>query len=151
MKNRHIIIFVLAIAVFLSACSSDFSNTQIGNNDWEYDMQNGYEIWHVNSRSIVCGKRNTANSLSTVGGDYVAKFYYNTQYVFLQCVDVPEDINEEINYSNPLLYIIDTKTDTVTGPLSKQEFEEASTNAIGIKESIVWIDTNPRPEGAKFS
>lgn len=150
MKNRHIFIFVLTIVVFLSACSSTFSNTQIGNNDWEYDMKNGYEIWHVNARSIVCGKRNTAHSLSNVGGDYVVKFYYNTQHVFLQCVDVPEDINEEINFSNPLFYIIDAKTDEVLGPLSEQEFEEALTNTIDFKESVLWINTKPRPEGAKF-
>ena len=126
------------IVLFQTACA--------GLSDWSYDMQNGYEIWRVNSRSIVCGKAETSYSITPVAGDYVSKFYYDSRYIYLQCVDVPEDLSEDINTDTPMYYIIDVLTDEVFGPMTKVEFEELINSTQIDAESISWINTVPMPD-----
>ncbi len=129
--------------LFLTSCMA-FS-------DWEYDMQNGYAIWRVNSHCIVCGKIDGPNSIDDVGGDYVARFYYNSRYIFLYCVDVPEDVHEEVDFGdpNPDFYIIDVETDEVTGPLTYEKFDSSLAYTLEENETLAWINTTPRPEGAE--
>lgn len=135
-------IFCILALIFFSGC---------GLGDWGYDMQNGYSIWRVNSRSIVCGKNSGPNSIDRVVDDYVARFYYNSRYIFLYCVDVPEDVQEDVDSSdpNPDFYIIDVTTDEVTGPLTYEEFDDLLVYILGENEALSWINTTPRPEGAE--
>lgn len=135
-------IFCISTLLFSSAC---------GLSDWAYDMQNGYAIWRVNSHCIVCGKIDGPNSIDDVGGDYVARFYYNSRYIFLYCVDVPESVHEEVDFSdpNPDFYIIDVTTDEVTGPLAYEEFDDLLAYTLEENETLAWINTTPRPEGAE--
>ena len=136
-------------AILLCACKLvDFDN-QLSNNDWSYELPNNYVIWHINSRKIVCGKKNTENSITNIVDGYIIKFCYNDQYVCLQCVDVANDSLEDIDESNPQFYIIDTLNEDVNGPLLKNEFEDMLN--ILIEDSLsTWLPTKPTPDGAKF-
>lgn len=144
--KRSCIKSVKVFLLFLSCIIVLFQTACAGLSDWTYDMKNGYEIWRVNSRSIVCGKAETSYSITPVAGDYVSKFYYNSRYIYLQCVDVPENLYEDINTDNPVYYIINVLTDEVFGPMTKAEFEELIISTQIDVESISWINTVPMPD-----
>jgi hypothetical protein len=140
--------FVASIFL-LNACSSFSFIAQQSNNDWSYELPNNYVIWRVNSRKIICGKKETENSVSNIGGNYVTKFRYNEQYVCLQCADVSGGLSEDIDESNPQYYIVDTMNDKVVGPLLEEKFEEELDE---LKDIILspWISTIPKPDEAKI-
>ncbi len=149
MKKSIIIAFAVLLCV-LTACSSSDLNMQVNNSDWSYILPNDYEIWHINSREIVCGKKNGEQSLSSTVTNYISEFCYNTQYVCLQCVVVPEDLSQPIDKSNPYFYIIDTLNDETYGPFTELEYSEYIGEK-SIADLTSWIKTAPRPEGAVFS
>ena len=135
--------------ILLCSCDLVDYDNQSGNNDWSYELPNDYVIWHINSRKIVCGKQSTENSITNIVGSYIIKFCYNDQYVCVQCVDVPNDLLENINESSPQFYIIDTISEDVKGPLLENEFEEML-NVLKVDNFSTWIKTKPKPDGAKI-
>ena len=78
--------------ILLFGCDYIQPDNQLGNNDWSYELPNEYTIWHVNSRSIICGKKHTENSITNVVEDDIVKFCYNDRYVCMQYVDVSDDL-----------------------------------------------------------
>lgn len=80
----------------------------------------------------------------------MTQFCYNYQYICLQCVNVPDDLSEEVDTSNLDYYIIDTVTDAVNGPLNKEAFEKML-ESIDLEEFTPWIMTKPMPVDAQFS
>lgn len=117
-----------------------------GTSDWSYALPNGYEIWRVNSRSIHCLKVKGSGGTAVLD-QYVSAFSYGQQYVGLQCVAVPEDLNETIDTSDPTYYLLDTSTGSVTGPYTQEEYAAET----GELESMCdWIPTRPAPEGANY-
>ena len=147
LRRSILLVSIISVSVsLLCACAFvDFDN-QLSNNDWSYELPNDYVIWHINSREIVCGKRNTENSITNIVEDYIIKFCYNDQYVCLQCVNITNDTLEDIDESNPHFYIIDTLNEDVNGPLLENEFEDMS--SILIDDLSTWLATKPRPDGA---
>ena len=131
-------LFLCIFILFLSGC--DYEG--VANNDWSYELINGYEIWHINSEEIVFGKRKTEHSLSTMVGGYIYEFCYGTRYIGLKNTD---------NKNEPTIqfYLIDTTTGTVEGPLSQDEYNKALESK-EITELTNWIATVPRPSGATF-
>lgn len=150
MKKYLVIGVLIIVTLLMGACSIFDFNSKTSNNDWSYALPNDYVIWHINSRRIVCGKRSTEQSIANVGGNYVVKFCYNNQFICLQCVDVPDNLSESIDESNPQFYIINTVNDEIFGPLSKGEYLE-KTSDMNFDNLSSWISTKPRPEGAQFS
>lgn len=151
MKKYILVVIVVLCVFFISSCSATVFNSQINNNDWSYKLPNNYEIWHINSRKIVCGKRNNENSISTVVGQYVSEFCHNDKYVCLKCIEVSDDLSDANDLADICYYyIIDTLRDEICGPLTEQEYikEVKSKN---VTELSLWIKTKPRPEGAVFS
>jgi len=142
--KKSMLVMCLILVVFTGvACSVQ----SINNNDWSYDLPNKYAIWHVNSRKIVCGKKETEHSIRHVVEEYVLQFCYDEQYIFLECVEISEDSMEEIDSSNPIYYIINNINDEVNGPFSETEFGEKQKSLQTDKVST-WIKTKPKPEGA---
>lgn len=136
-------IFIWISILLLTACFGP------GLNDWQYELPNDYEIWHVNSHSIVCGKKDTDNSLSKAVDAYIAEFCYNNQFVGLKCIDVPENWDGRIDGMEQEYYLIDTKIDGIYGPFSEKEyFEEVESN--DVSDLSEWIKTKPSPSGCKF-
>lgn len=109
MKKCIKIISIILLVISLSACTSNTVIYGIHNGDWSYKLPNNYEIWRINSREIVCGKKDGENSLSNViNENYVLEFKYNERYVCLKCVETTQNLYAEIDKSNPNFYIIDT-------------------------------------------
>lgn len=146
MKKGFILGFAALLSLFISACAS--GSNQVYNNDWSYILPNDYEIWHVNARKIVCGKKEGEFALGPhVAGDYITEFCYNNQFVCLKCVVPPEDITVPINLENPDYYIIDTVTDTTYGPLCEATFLEKIRKITDLSD---WESTTPHPNGAVY-
>jgi len=134
----------------LSACTSNTITYGVNNGDWSYKLPNNYEIWRLNSREIICGKRDGENSLSNViNENYILEFKYNEHYVCLKCVEATRDLSVEIDESNPNFYIIDTIENTIYGAYTNTDYED-KVKDMGLIFNTNWIKTTPIPEGAKF-
>ena len=94
MKKIVLINFFLFMTILFTSCIGP------GLDDWTYPLVNDYEIWHTNSRSIIFGKKDSANGLSNCLDEYVAEFCYNEQFVCIKTADVPENLIEAIVESN---------------------------------------------------
>lgn len=144
MMIRKFAIVVCAICcLLLSACNAHNHSNGVNNGDWEYALPNDYVIWHVNSKSIVCGKKNSEHSISHVTGDYVKSFSYNDEYIFLQCIANKQNNDNQIKY-----YIIKVQSDKIIGPLAESEYGEYVAEHDII--SPYWIDTSPIPQGVVY-
>ncbi len=131
-------LLICVLAIFL--LPSLFGCNGFGG-DWEYPLPNGYAIWRVNTRCIHCNKQNPSGGRTPVLDLYVAAFCHDDRYVGLQCVDVPEDVQTEIDTANPDYYLLDTLTGQLSGPMDAEDFPL----------SLTWLTTKPAPEGAEFS
>ncbi len=145
MKKSIMICIILSFCFFAASCF--YCLVPSPNNDWRYKLPNNYEIWRVNSREIVLGELESEYSLATVVDEYISEFCYNERYVCVKRVDVPEDLNEEIDTSNPEYYIVDTAEDIPYGPYDINEFYDKK-EELQITGLSSWIATKPRPEGA---
>lgn len=150
MKKCIKIISIILLIMSLSACASNAISSGINNGDWSYKLPNNYEIWRINSREIVCGKKDGENSLSNViNENYVLEFKYNERYVCLKCVEATQNLSAEIDKSNPNFYIIDTMKDTIYGAYTNTDFQDKIKD-MGLIFNTDWIKTTPIPEGANF-
>ncbi len=135
---RNLLIYGLVLLVAMSGQSMT--------GDWSYELPNDYAIWRINSRRIVVGIEK-GSSLDAVLDRYICAFCYNGDYIGLQCVDVPEDLKEEIDTSNPDYYLIDMGSRTVGGPMTLEAYQKA---VQAIADMTDWISTVPAPAGAEF-
>lgn len=155
MKKILHLLFILLLITSLSACTSNTEENNINtdgvhNGDWSYKLPNNYEIWHINSRKIICGKKDGKNSLSNIiSENYILEFNYNERYVCLKCVEVTQDFSTEIDESNPNFYIIDTMEDAVYGAYTNADFE-GKVKDMNLLFNSNWIKTKPIPDGATF-
>jgi len=142
MKTKiALVVLILSLATILSSCA--------GMADGEYDLPGEYSIWYINSRSVVLCKDMKENG-KVWGGEhlveeYVSEIAYNDDYIFAKQVDVPEDINQKIDTSNPYYYVLVVETGKVFGPFSKKEFK-AQVEEFNIKEIPKWISTMGLPK-----
>ncbi len=133
----------------LVSCSFNPYNNHINNNDWSFTLKNGYEISHINSEEIVCGKKSSKYSSKIIVGEYITKFIYNENYVFLQYLDQYDDnLNsfdvDEFKYARVNFY-----TDETTSWNSYTSFsnEVKEKNVLNLND---WIKTKPRPNNTSF-
>ncbi len=142
-------IFILILfPIVITACSSE-KFTMTG--DWKYDkLPNNYEVWRINSASIVIGKKDGENSIKHILQEYVLEFCYNNTFIGVKTLTYNEKLYSasEIN-SNIKYYLINTETDILYGPYNKNGYEEQC-NAINAVDLCGWIKTTPKPEGAKY-
>ncbi|MBO4982963.1 MAG: hypothetical protein J6D23_02805 [Clostridia bacterium] len=143
----------LLVAVFLIIeCISIVSCA--GLSDWSYELPNGYCVSRVNSADIsILREREEFSALSyeVVVDRYVICFCYNDVYVCARRLDVPQyggfdplELNvEEADYN-----IVNTETREVYKGLTEDEYNELCSQ-LGIIELCDWIDTYPKPKGAK--
>lgn len=149
-KKTLILIIIFLWGQSLTACNWFSINNEVHNNDWSYKLPNKYEINHINSREIICGKRETEHSSSIIIDRYVTEFCFSNQFVSLKCVDVPQDLSEEINRSDPDYYIIDTVNNATYGPFDERRYSE-EIEELNVTGLSAWVKTYPRPEGAVFT
>lgn len=144
MIQKFAIVLSTICFFLLSACNAHNYSHGVNNSDWEYVLPNDYVIWHVNSQSIVFGKKNSEYSISHVTDDYVKRFSYNDEYIFLQCVANKENNDNQIKH-----YIVEVQNDKVIGPLTESEYDEYIVEHNMI--SPYWIDTSPTPQGVSYN
>lgn len=150
MKKFFSLVFMMILLVTFSACKSDISSSGVNNGDWSYQLPNNYEIWHINSREIICGKKSGEHSLSNIiEENYISEFKYDNCYVCIKCVTSSKDLSTEIDTSNPKFYIIDTEEDSVYGSYANVDYEKKAID-LGVSSDLKWIKTVPIPDGAIF-
>ena len=153
MKKTLVIVSLLFIVVSLIVFSISITNEKNSNpglhGDWSYKLPNNYEIWKLNSRSIVFGEKKDTNSINILIDRYVSAFRYNDKIIALQCVDVPESLTEPIDISNPDYYIIDIANSEIYGEFSVDEYEN-KLSEFETNELTDWIYSVPTPEGVYY-
>lgn len=141
--KKFIILCFSIIFVLLFFTKAINENTSIGNNDWSYSINDEYQVWHVNSETIVIGKMDTPNAMSHVVESYVSKFAYNSEYL------VAERKPEGKNSEKKEYYIVELENGIIYGPINIADLPENIRN-IGVGELCDWIYTQPRPDRAVF-
>ena len=135
--------------------------------DWEYtDLPNGYYISRSNSSTIdVCihGRRiamtDRNGSTNIRLGTYVSSFCSNDRYIAVRWIDLAGvETNDNGLYERETIrahcdeavwYLIDTTDDALYGPYETQTAFAAACVEHSVGALGPWIDTYPRPEGAK--
>lgn len=136
-KKKTLIIISIIVCIILFSIVI-FSLAGVKQNDWYYKLNNNYEIWHINTKEIVLGKRDDSILTDTIG-DSITEFKYNEAFVIIKCFN---------NDNKEVYYIVNMTDDTTYGPYNKEEYlsKEKELN-INISN---WIKTKPAPKGAKY-
>lgn len=128
-------------AVFLLCGCGPLENWNM-TGDWNVSgLPGGYEVWRVNSRSVVLCLPDPEHPFiaDTVVPEYVSELACTDQYIFAKRVDVPEDLKKTIDTSNPDYYIVDVTSRECGGPYSEDEFRKQCLK-LGIEEELNWLD-----------
>lgn len=139
-KIKLIPLLLLIIAVFTSC---------VGQNDWSYQLKNGYEISHINSAEIVCAKKDAENTVQEVIGGYVTKFTYDDNYVYLQYLDKYDEDFKNFSAEKFKYATVNFITDEIAYFESYTEFIAAVSDD-NLTDLDKWIATKPAPKGAEF-
>ena len=142
MSKKVALIACYLLLLITSACMSGEA-PQVGNSDWSYEVNSVYEIWHVNSKTIIFGKADSPHSLSTVVESYVSAFCHNGRFAVIERSPEGKD-TEKREY-----YLIDMDRDAVYGPYDAVALE-AEINRQHVGKLCDWISTSPAPEGATY-
>lgn len=137
MRSKKVI-FLCLLVILLTACSD-------GRGDWTYALPNDYEVFLVNSETIVItGPFHTVvqeeGSVYTnyYINNYVSAFCYNERYVGAQQINVR--INQpDRPIHQPWFYLLDTITGTVIGPLESEDEFHLKCEALQITDLCDWI------------
>lgn len=141
------LLFFLVIFLMIACPYVHFfysTGSQVNNNDWSYKLYYNYEIWHINSDTIVLGKIKSPHSLSYVVDSYISAFCYNDTYVVVETLPNGKE-GENHDY-----YIIKMDQDEVYGPYNTTTLNQEINNH-DIGELCDWISTAERPKEASFS
>lgn len=149
------LILVLCVIIFflvLRGCSYlliDALSENYGNRDWHVELNNGYEITKINSKSIILINSASSSTGKIVIPDYINAYRYNEDYLEILCArDGPNDLlgvdSEEDKY-----FLIEFEKQILHGPFTKKEFINHCLE-LSIPEMGDWLTTNPRPQNAIF-
>lgn len=107
---------IFLISIILTGCGAGVS-------DWSYQLPNDYEVWRINSDSIIIRDMESQKNVEDIEG-FVKEFSYDSRYVFTRNV-------ESINYNNILdekYYVLDTKKKVYDTCSSISELKELAKN-----------------------
>ena len=153
-QNGNSVLKILSFLLILSSMVIFFNGCIGGVGDWEYSLPNDYEIWRVNSQTVVFGK-NEGDHFEQEIERFVISFCYNDRYIGLIRIpmdDIPYneliDI-ETMDRSNSEYYLVDSKKDIIYGPYTENEYIKQCNN-FGVYDMCEWIETITKPENAKY-
>lgn len=131
-------IFMVMLVIFLlTGCGAGVS-------DWSYQLPNNYEVWRINSNSIIIKDMNTQKNVDEISG-FVKEFSYDSRYVFTRNVDSIESNN----IFDEKYYVLDTEEKKVYDSCnSVDELNELAEN-LEIEIPIKWYRTSPDPNFSK--
>ena len=133
---KKILITFLVIFV-LTGCGAGVS-------DWSYKLPNNYEVWRINSNSIIIKDMSSQKNVNEISG-FVKEFSYDARYVFTRNVESIEDNN----VFDEKYYILDTEEKKVYDSCdSADELRNLAKN-LEIELPTKWYRTSPDPNMSK--
>lgn len=120
MKNQILLVSILLIT------SSLLVGCMIGSgiSDYQIPLIENYEVVHQSSHHIIIGKLDGIiedGSWQTTIPPKVLKIGYDHRYIATLIQPTGDPVNVEEVKEKQVYYVIDTETDDVIGPLSKQD------------------------------
>lgn len=147
-KDKKVILLFCFLCCLLTSC---------GIGDWRYDKLPGdYEVWRINSYSIVLGRNKNGFSLDVVVGRFITEFCYNDSTIAIKKVEIDTETPydtfdfDEVDWADPDYYIIDAENNLLYGPYTPQEFNRKLVE-MGADDLGEWIKTEPAPSGATYN
>ena len=144
MRCKIVVFFVLLFPILLSSCSE-------GRGDWKYLLPNGYDVFMVNSETIVV--RGPYHSITEDGiealtqtyvDNFVSAFCFNERYVGVQQLPNYENLSAYTAVS-PHFYLLDTFSGTVFGPFESEDVFNAKCKDLQTGDFCDWITTDKNP------
>ena len=117
--------------------------------DWTVLLPNGYEIWRINSESIVLVKATSEGEYDTVVDAYINAYFYDAGYIGLWCAADGSDDLLGVAPERDRFYLIDTQAEFSCEPLSFGELE-ALCKDLPIPALDLWTKTSPAPGEAAY-
>ena len=153
MKTRFPAVFgsllLFGLLLLLSGCGMDQFMQGISRGDWVYrELPNQYAVARINGRTILLGKElrqsgEAGTAIDTVIDAYVSYIAQSGDWILVQQVEVPEHSREPVDLSDPVYYIVDSRTDEKSGPYTEAEFRDESA-LLGL--TVQWIRTTELPQ-----
>lgn len=151
MKKVYFILALILVMTLITSCGAGMS-------DWKLILPNNYEMWHINSKEIIIGYKDTESSLTTgrdgttigIKAD-VVEVCFNDRYVGAKQIDVQQDLKQEIDTSNPRYYLLDTLKREVYGPFTTINQFNKKCSELGVYHLSKWEKTRPAPRKAVFT
>jgi len=143
-KRFSLIPLILAVLFIFSGCTVTPPTPPPD----KFKLPYNYEMWMINSGSIVIGIRDSEATLTyinkkgeTIGLEpYVDEISYNERFVGGKMVDITFDsrTNNSIIKSNPRYYLIDTKGQKLYGPFKTIEQFDKKCSQLKIYNLSKW-------------
>lgn len=143
---------VVLIFCLFCCCFNLFLCSCVGMSDWEYELPNNYSVTRLNASTINIYNDNALGG--PVIDNYVTRFAYNERFVCARRLVLDDDkryFSKDImamDFEQAVYCIIDTQTHDVYDLLNKDEFDLLC-KELEIENLCDWIDTYPKPKGAK--
>lgn len=118
--------------------------------DWSVPLPGGYEIWRINSQSIVLVERSPDGYNQTVVTSYINAYWYDQRYIGLWCAkDGPDDLLGVAPEADSF-YLVDSLEKDLHGPLDPDAYE-ALCLQLQLSHFDQWTKTAPQvPSDAVF-
>ena len=118
--------------------------------DWSVPLPGGYEIWRINSQSIVLVERFPDGYDQTVVTSYINAYWYDQRYIGLWCAAGGADDLLGAAPEADSFYLVDSLENTVHGPLDPDAYEELCLQ-LQLSHFDQWTKTAPQvPSDAVF-
>lgn len=124
------------ILIVLTGCGAGVS-------DWSYQLPNNYEVWRINSDSIIIKDMESQKNVEEIAG-FVKEFSYDSRYVFTRNV---ESINNN-NIFDEKYYVLDTKEKKVYNSCASISELKELAEELEIEIPTIWYRTSPDPNFA---
>ena len=141
MKRNTILIAAVVLAALLTISLMTIGIFSSGDlnprGDWSFPLENGYEVWQINSREIViCWREDPEKaSASTVIGSYVAEIAMADGWLCAKQLTSPQGTAAQY-------YLLDMGEKTLFGPYETQAALEAQRKDLSLTQDLTWIDTS---------
>jgi len=117
--------------------------------DWSVNLPNDYEIWRINSKSIVLVKSPLSSKTETIVSNYINAYCHDERYVGLWCAkDGPDDLLGAAAELDTF-YLVDTREDLRYGPFTPTEYG-AFCRGQNLPGFDAWVKTHPAPKEATY-
>ena len=145
--------FILALFCLSIAYFAIFSQMGPGLNDWGFALPNHYQMWKVNSNTILIGLESSPGSLISYNreGDligipaHIVKKKKNERYLCAQVIAEETVVATTTSEVDVIYYVLDTAQQFVYGPIHGKDDYTELLDHVGITNLEDWNDTSDIP------